>query len=243
MWHSGLRNKLEKVVGKNAVLHGSEQLKHYELGPDGRAPQFVCLPQTTTQVSEIMPLAIGAEMPVVTEIDERTGPSHPALLKKFIYIDLSRMNKIVKLHAANMRVVVQPAVMLGELKEALEAHGFGIATVDAGNATIIRETGFHKAVSGLEVVLFNGRIAKLGGVAEAAGYSMTELFLKSNSTLGIITEITLDLRQLRDLAAPSIAVEEDPSESGLWSRMQSRLNPQRFLNPQNVLSPDVGRRG
>ena len=104
MWPSRLGKKLEKIVGKDAVLQRAEALRRYDFGDQGNCPTYVCLPKTGVEVSEIVREAIAFDATVCSGISPRR--CRPVMQgKKSIWIVLSEMNRIQFLGLGMCRMV------------------------------------------------------------------------------------------------------------------------------------------
>jgi D-lactate dehydrogenase (cytochrome) len=128
-----------------------------------------------------------------------------------ISLDLTRMSAIVALRPEDLTVTVQPGVTRSQLEAAAGPHGLffpvdpgadatlgGMAATNASGTTTVRYGGMRTHVLELEVVLADGRIIRAGTRAAktSAGYSLSNLFVGSEGTLGVITELTLRLHPI-----------------------------------------------
>jgi glycolate oxidase len=224
MFGFGLASQLKRIVGKDAVLDRPEDLMLYEYdgGVDRGTPQYVCFPQTTAQVSNIMKLATKRGIPIVPR-GAGTGLSGGSIARQGgIVLGFARMNKILEIDLANQRAVVQPGVVNLDLTKAVEKHGFYFApdpssqkACTIGGNVAENSGGPHTLaygvtvnhVTGVEVVLPNGDIVQFGGkAADAAGYDLTGFFVGSEGTLGIATKITVKLSRSPESVATLLAI-------------------------------------
>ncbi len=209
-----LLNRLKSVLGDSNVKCDDDYLERYShdetAGIDTHKPEVVVFPTTTEQVSEILKIANEMLIPVIPR-GAGTGLSGGAVpTRGGIVLSLERMNRILEFDPDNMTVTVEPGVITDEIQKLAEQHGLyyagdpassesssigGNVAENAGGTRVIKygPTGFH--VLGLKVVLPTGDIVKYGGkmVKNVMGYDMVRLFVGSEGTLGIVTEITLRL--------------------------------------------------
>ena len=176
-------------------------------------PDVVVFPESTAEVSAVLAYADEARVPVVpfgagTSLEGHVIPVHGG-----ISLDLTRMNAILVLRPEDLGVTVQPGVTRSQLEAAAGPHGLwfpvdpgadatlgGMAATNASGTTTVRYGGMRAHVLALEVVLAGGRVVRTGtrAVKTSAGYNLTELFVGSEGTLGVITELTLRLRPIPD---------------------------------------------
>lgn len=176
-------------------------------------PEIVVLPRSTEEVSRIMTIAYDHDVPV-TPRGAGTGEtcgSVPA--QGGIVMDLSSWDEIVEVDAANMQVLVRPGVVHARLNENLTKYSLffppdpgssrmcTIGGMVANNSSGLRAVKYgttENYVLGLEVVLPDGEVITTGGeksraIKNVSGLNLTKLFLGSEGTLGIITQVRLRL--------------------------------------------------
>jgi glycolate oxidase len=176
-------------------------------------PAAVVFPTTTAEVATVMRLATEHRVPVVPR-GAGTGLSGGAAgIEGGVTVVLTKLDRILEIDRANLCVVTQPGVINATLKAAVAAEGLfyapdpasyeicsigGNLGTNAGGLCCVKYGQTRDWVLGLEVVLADGRVIRTGGrnVKDTAGYSLTQLFVGSQGTLGIITEATLRLRPL-----------------------------------------------
>ncbi len=171
-------------------------------------PDVVVYATTTEQVSAILKMVHEERIPL-TPRGAGTNLSGEAVpIKGGIVLDLSRMDRILEISLEDRVAVVQPGVIYADLNRALAADGFvfppdpssGIVATIGGN--VATNAGGMRAskygvtmdyVRGLQVVLPGGEVMRTGGrvMKSSSGFNMTQLFVGSEGTLGIITEIIL----------------------------------------------------
>lgn len=208
-WRSVAR-EFEQVVGKTNVVQRREELLVYEC--DGltsyrQRPAMVVLPRTTEQVSAIIQICNRYQVPFIAR-GAGTGLSGGALpTENCVLIVTALMKQILEVDLANQRVVVQPGVINNWVTQAVSGAGFyyapdpssqiicsigGNVAENSGGVHCLKYGVTTNHVLGLKLVLPDGSIVDVGGkIPEMPGYDLTGLFVGSEGTLGIATEITL----------------------------------------------------
>jgi glycolate oxidase len=202
--------QFEAVVGKNGVVQRREELLTYEC--DGltsyrQRPMVVVLPRTTQQVAEAVKICDQNQIPWVAR-GAGTGLSGGALpVEDCVLIVTALMKQILDVDLENQRIVVQPGVINNWVTQAVSGAGFyyapdpssqiicsigGNVAENSGGVHCLKYGVTTNHVLGLKLVLPDGSIVEVGGsVQELPGYDLTGLFVGSEGTLGIATEITL----------------------------------------------------
>ena len=204
---------LAAIVGRDQVLVQAEDLIPYSF--DGTAalkqrPDAVVFPRTTAQVAECVRLAVAAGVPIVTR-GSGTGLSGGSVpTAGSLVLCLVQMNAILDLDPRNLTLRAQPGAVTQRIDEAAARHGLfyppdpGSMRISTIGGNVAENSGGLRGlkygvtrdyVMGLEVVLASGEIARFGNqcVKDVAGYSLKDLFVGSEGTLGIITEVLLKL--------------------------------------------------
>lgn len=190
----------------------SEDYSHDELSGDQRYPDVLVKVNTTEEVSQIMAYAFENNIPI-TPRGQGTGlVGGSVALFGGIMIDLNNMNRILELDEENLTLTVQPGVMLMEIMKFVEEHGLfyppdpgeksasigGNINTNAGGMRAVKYGVTRDYVRSLEVVLPNGEVMTFGGkvVKNSSGYSLKDLIVGSEGTLGIVTTAVLKLLPL-----------------------------------------------
>ncbi|WP_035987119.1 glycolate oxidase subunit GlcD [Leptolyngbya sp. KIOST-1] len=218
------------ALGRDRVVRRKEEILVYEC--DGltsyrQRPAVVVLPKTTEQVATAVKICHRFQVPFVAR-GAGTGLSGGALpIEDSVLIVTATMNQILAIDLDNQRVTVQPGVINNWVTQAVSGAGFYYApdpssqsVCSVGGNVAENSGGVHclkygvttNHVLGLKVVLPTGDIVEIGGeVAETPGYDLCGLFVGSEGTLGIATEITLRIlkapQAVQVLLADFISVE------------------------------------
>lgn len=225
--------QFESVVGKNSVVQRREELLTYEC--DGltsyrQRPAAVVLPKTTEQVAEIVKICNQNQIPWVAR-GAGTGLSGGALpVEDCVLIVTALMKKILSIDLENQRVVVQPGVINNWVTQAVSGAGFyyapdpssqiicsigGNVAENSGGVHCLKYGVTTNHVMGLKLVVPDGSIVDVGGsVQEMPGYDLTGLFVGSEGTLGIATEITLRILKTAESICVLLADFTTIEESG-----------------------------
>jgi glycolate oxidase len=221
-----LIREMKSLLGTANVLDKAEDLMLYEF--DGSVekgrPELVVFPHTTDEVSRIVKLATKYESAVVGR-GAGTGLSGGALARGGgVMIVFARMNKILEIDAVQRRAVVQPGVVNLDITRAVEYAGLyfapdpssaksctigGNVAENAGGPHTLAYGVTTNHVTALELVLPDGEIVRVGSRhGDVAGYDLCGLFVGSEGTLALVTEITVKLARKAEAVKTQLAIFE-----------------------------------
>jgi glycolate oxidase len=219
-----LLRELNSLLGSSNVLHKIEDLALYEY--DGSVekarPDLVVFPHTTEDVSRIVKLAAKYNVPIVGR-GSGTGLSGGALARGGgVMIVFARMNRILELDLENARAIVQPGVVNLDITRAVEHAGLyfspdpssqksctigGNVAENAGGPHTLAYGVTVNHVTALELVLPDGEIVRVGSKhGDAPGYDLCGLFVGSEGTLALVTEITVKLTRKAEAVKTLLAI-------------------------------------
>ena len=223
-----LRGPLAALLGdERRVSTSASALDQHGRDPSyhaGRPPDVVVFPETTEEVASVLAWADVERVPVVPFGAGTSLEGHVIPIQGGISLDLTRMDRVLELRPDDLTARVQPGVMRETLNRAAGEHGLffpvdpgadaslgGMAATNASGTTTVRYGGMRTQVLALEVVLASGTVIHTGSraVKTSAGYNLTALFVGSEGTLGVITELTLRLYGIPDYSIAVRAIFPD----------------------------------
>jgi len=217
---------LESILGKENLSTRSPDLEAHsadESWVEPRPPDVVVWPKGVQEVSSVLQLANQRGIPVVPWSGGSSLEGNPVPVHGGIVLAMYRLDRIIEIREDDLQVTVQPGVVYDALNAQLRRLGMffppapgssDVATIGgmvANNASGMRAVKYgvtRDYVLGLEVVLPDGQMVSVGGKAKksTSGYDLTSLFVGSEGTLGVVTEITLRLVGLPEKVAAAVAV-------------------------------------
>ncbi len=204
-------------------FHGANET-HFDPCP----PDAVVFPENTGDVSKAAKICHRHGCPIVPWGTGTSLEGHALAIKGGISVDFSRMAGLLTLNPEDMDVTVQSGITREALNSELRTTGLffpidpganasigGMAATRASGTTAVRYGTMRDNVLGLEVVLADGRIIKTGTRARksSAGYDLTAIFVGSEGTLGLITELTLRLHGQPEAVSSAICAFENISDA------------------------------
>ncbi len=212
---------LHALVGDRCTTNPT-QLEHHSHGESWHAsgaPDAVVFPLTTDEVSAVLTTAARHHSPVVPFGIGSALEGHVNAVLGGVSIDLSRMNRVLRVSVDDLDATVEAGVTHRQLNKALANTGVvfwvdpgadatigGMAATRAWGTTAVRYGTMREAVLGLTVVLADGRVVRTGGRARksSSGYDLTRLFVGSEGTLGVITDVTVRLHGLPEAVSAAV---------------------------------------
>jgi glycolate oxidase len=226
-------DRIATIVGKENMSTRIADL--YTYGFDAsihhNSPDVVVRPSSAKEISEIVKIAYEKEIPVMPR-GAGTGLCGSAVpLKGGILLDMARMNNIKDIRVEDLNCAVEAGVVYDQLNKALSNKGFffpptpgsgevctigGMIAANASGMRAIKYGATRDYVLGLRVVLANGDIIDVGTntLKNSSGYQLERLFVGSEGTLGIITDVVLRISPKPKKSAMAVAAFDDVRKAG-----------------------------
>lgn len=217
--------ELKQLLGVRATEAETirEHHSHGESYHTPAAPDVVCFPQSLDEVVEIVRISARHGLPIVPFGAGTSLEGHVQALHGGITIDTRDLNRIVRVSVDDLDATVEAGVTRVQLSKALRNTGLmfpvdpgadatigGMAATRASGTTAVRYGTMRENVLAVTAVLADGRVIHTGTRARksAAGYDLTRLFVGSEGTLGVITDVTVRLHPVPEAVAAAVCAFE-----------------------------------
>lgn len=240
-------DQLHALLGARFTRNETERMNHAggESHHARQPPDAVVWPESSEEVAQIVRICAGAGVPVIAHGLGSSLEGHVAAVRGGVSIDMMRMDQVLRVSPDDLDCTVQAGVTREALNAELRATGLffpvdpganatlgGMAATRASGTTTVRYGTMSENVLSLQVVTPGGEIIHTGARARksSAGYDLKHLYIGSEGTLGIITELTLRLHGRPEVVVAGVATFPGPeaaSQSAIQA-IQAALNPQRM---------------
>jgi len=219
-----LAERLRDALGPGSVFVAAADtiMYEYDYGLDRAMPDLVALPRSTADVQVLVREAQSASVPIVPR-GAGTGIAGGAVpVRGGLVISMARMNRVLEIDRPNRCAVVQPGVVNLDLSKLAEPYGLffapdpssqkastigGNVANNAGGPHCLSLGSTVNHILGLELVLHDGSVVRLGGKSpDSPGLDLTGVLVGSEGTMGIVTEATVRLLPLPEAVRTTLAI-------------------------------------
>jgi D-lactate dehydrogenase (cytochrome) len=251
--------KLKSLLGPEKLSQNPSELATHardESAHGEHPPDVIVYPQATVDVSRLLRFCNAERIPVTPWGAGTSLEANPVALHGGVCLDLSRMNEIIAIRPGDVQVRVQPGVVLQELNQRLSKHGLffppdpgapctigGMVANNAAGIQAVKYGPTKNYVLKMEVVLANGDVIHCGtnALRTSSGYDLLHLFIGSEGTLGVFTEITLKLAGLpQEVSAATASFPElSQATKTVVEIMQAGLSPAALELMDSITVRDI----
>ena len=219
-------HKLSDRLGPRVTRNETVRSQHSgnEAFVSRESPDIVCFVETEEEISDVLKLANQLRVAVIPFGAGTSLEGQVSAVDGGICVDVSRMNRIIRVNNEDLDAVVQPGVTREQLNEYTRDQGLffpvdpggkptlgGMAATRASGTNAVRYGTMRENVLAMRTVLSDGRVVKSGSRARksSTGYDLTGLFIGSEGTLGIISELTVRLQGIPEVLSAAVCNFED----------------------------------